>query len=193
MKPHSQAGYMEAIFFLAQTNFFLASRGEPYMTPFPQTAAMRHGPAENPLLLWPCFVIAPSSMPKATGKNHPFAHAAFLPPNNAKKNKSLSGTNKPQTPMVAAVVVAGVAIAEIDIPGAVRIVGIRGRTPERPAWRGGKNLAIDGRIDTALLDNRGQFLDVGYAPVVVTGKIVIARRFVSVWRIASTLILLELP
>jgi len=33
--PHPKAGYMDAIFFLPRTNFFLASRGEPYMTPFP--------------------------------------------------------------------------------------------------------------------------------------------------------------
>ena len=32
--PHPKAGYMDAIFFLPQTNFFLASRGEPYMTLF---------------------------------------------------------------------------------------------------------------------------------------------------------------
>jgi len=31
--PHPKAGYMDAIFFLSPTNFFLASRGEPYMTP----------------------------------------------------------------------------------------------------------------------------------------------------------------
>jgi hypothetical protein len=31
--PHLKAGYMDAIFFLSRTNFFLASRGEPYMTP----------------------------------------------------------------------------------------------------------------------------------------------------------------
>jgi len=30
---HPKAGYMEAIFFLSRSNFFLASRGEPYMTP----------------------------------------------------------------------------------------------------------------------------------------------------------------
>ena len=28
-----KAGYMDAIFFLSFTNFFLASRGEPYMDP----------------------------------------------------------------------------------------------------------------------------------------------------------------
>ncbi len=29
---HPKAGYMDAIFFLSRSNFFLASRGEPYMT-----------------------------------------------------------------------------------------------------------------------------------------------------------------
>ena len=32
--PHPKAGYMGAIFFLSRANFFLASRGEPYMTLF---------------------------------------------------------------------------------------------------------------------------------------------------------------
>jgi len=30
--PHPKAGYMDALFFLSRANFFLAMRGEPYMT-----------------------------------------------------------------------------------------------------------------------------------------------------------------
>lgn len=63
--PHLKAEYMVAIFFLSRANFFLASRGEPYMSPDTHKHSTKR--VASPLLLYYFPVLFPSGISRFSG------------------------------------------------------------------------------------------------------------------------------